>query len=234
MPGESPLQRVLEELRVASRPRLILRPSRIDPSPRSVALVAGSFDPMTVAHAALAEAALERADLAVLVYSIRTLPKEGPASGPLFPEADRIAVLERFCAARTRAVVGLCSHGLLADQVEAVRERFPPARLSLVMGSDKVLQLLDPRWYQDRDAVLGRLFQHADVLYAVRGGEEGLVRDALGDLPDPAWRASFHRLDIPPGLTSISSRLVRERLRRGDDVRALVPEEAHAFLGRGA
>lgn len=230
MPHDPSLDRVLEELRSADRPRLVLRPDPPDPEPGTVALVAGSFDPMTVAHAALAEAALERADLAALVYSVRTLPKDEAIADPLLSEADRITVLDRFCRSRTRTVVGLCSHGLLVDHVVAARKRFRKAHLLLVMGSDKVVQLLHPKWYEDRESALTRLFQEAQILYAVRAGEDEAVGEALAGLHDLQWRTRFTRLDVPPTLAAISSRLVRESLRRGDDVAALVPAEARPFL----
>jgi nicotinic acid mononucleotide adenylyltransferase len=229
MQDDPPLQPLLRELRTAVHPLLVLRPDQPDLEPESMALVAGSFDPVTVGHVALAEVALDRSDVAVFVYSIRTLPKQGDASRPLLTEIERIAALEWFCRSRPRALVGLCSHGLLSDQVTAARRRFPRAVLSLVMGSDKVLQLLDPVWYEDRDAALARLFEQADVRYAVRAGEARAVESALADLPG-AWRARFTRLDVPESVAAISSRSVRERLRRGEDVRALVPPEVHAFL----
>ena len=47
---------LLEELRQAERPRLVVVPEP-KAEPASVALLAGSFDPLTVAHEAMAEAA---------------------------------------------------------------------------------------------------------------------------------------------------------------------------------
>jgi nicotinamide-nucleotide adenylyltransferase len=222
---------LLARLREAGAPVMVLLE---DPAgePASVALVPGSFDPLTVGHAALSEAAAAREDLVVLVYSARTLPKEGPGAGaPLLGEADRLEVLRRFCRGRLGMVPGVCSHGLLADQVAAAAARFPGARLTLVVGSDKVLQLLDPRWYGDRDAALEGLFARAEVRFAVRAGEEGAVEEALARPENRRWRGRFSRLEVPPEVAAVSSRAVRELLRRGEDVRGLVPPEVHPFLG---
>ena len=68
------LTSVLGELRSGDRPRLVLWPER-HAAPASVALLAGSFDPVTNAHLELARAASEEVDLVVLTYSVRTLPK---------------------------------------------------------------------------------------------------------------------------------------------------------------
>jgi nicotinamide-nucleotide adenylyltransferase len=219
----------LERLRQADTPTLIVRPEQ-NRRPASVALLSGSFDPMTVAHAALVKAALEKVDLALLLYSVRTLPKEGDAPPPFLKELERIDVLERFSSRSPRTAVGLSSHGLLAEQVVATRATFPDVEVWLVMGSDKVLQILDPRWYEDRDRVLAELFDMAGVLYADRAGEEGQVEAAIESPQNLRWRHGFARLDIPPAVASISSRLVRGGLAAGDDVSRLVVPEARPYL----
>lgn len=219
---------LLEEARRTERPTLLL--ARDPGAPVSVALVAGSFDPPTVAHVALAEAAAERADLVVLAYSVRTLPKEGGAPPPLLTEEERVRSLARICEMRARLVAGVCSQGLLADQVAAASERFPGASLELVMGSDKALQLLDPRWYEDRDRALDDLFARARVSFAVRAGDEGRVEEALARPENSRWSARFERLDVARDVAGISSRLVRDRVATGGDVRGLVPEEIRAEI----
>jgi nicotinamide-nucleotide adenylyltransferase len=198
----------------------------------SVGLVSGSFDPMTVAHAALAEAL--QTEVTLLVYSPATLPKERGPGGephpPLLDEADRLASMRAWSVGHPGAAVAVCSHGLLADQAEAAAAAFPEARLRFGMGSDKVLQLFDPRWYGDRDADLGRLFTRAEVFYSVRPGDERRVEECLAD--NPRWRERFRRLQLPGDLAWLSSRAVRESIRRGRDVSALVPLEILPFVLR--
>jgi cytidyltransferase-like protein len=218
---------VLAELRSAERPRLVLWPDR-EAAPASVALLAGSFDPVTNAHLELARAASREVDLVVLTYSVRTLPKEPGAAGPLLSEAERLRVLAAVCETRPGLAVGLCSHGLLGDQAAAAGERFPGARISVVLGSDKLVQLFDPRWYEDRDAALGELFRTAEVRYAVRAGEE--VDATLAAAASLGHAASIEPLDADPRVAAISSRAVRELARSARDVSGLVPEEALAAV----
>jgi len=201
--------------------------------PRSVALLSGSFDPPTVGHVGLAEAAAEGSELVVLVYSVRTLPKEGATSPPLLSEQERVQALEVLCGGGSRRLAAaVCSHGLLLDQAAAAALRFPGAVLHVVVGSDKALQMLDPRWYDDRDGALERLFALADVRYAVRGGDEGAVEAAL-ELPENTrWRGRFRRLEIAPEISAVSSRYVRDRVRAGGDVTDLVPPEVLSYLSR--
>jgi nicotinic acid mononucleotide adenylyltransferase len=196
----------------------------------SVGLVAGSFDPMTVAHAALAAAL--GTDLTLLVWSPATLPKEagpgGDPSPPLLEPEEVLASLLVWCGPRPWARVAICSHGLLADQVEAAAASFPRSRLVLGMGSDKVLQLLDPGWYQDRDAVLGRLFDRAEVAAAARAGHAMEVV-----LAETRWSERIRTVRLPAALAAISSRAVREAVRQGEDVAKAVPPEILPFVRGG-
>jgi nicotinic acid mononucleotide adenylyltransferase len=223
------VESLLDRLRREEQPKLVLDPEPQD-TPASVALLSGSFDPMTVAHESMAEAAAGRAGLVALVYSARTLPKDPGAPPPFLDEGVRIETLRRFCGARPGMAVGLCSHGLLADQVRAARLRFAAVELSLVVGSDKVLQILDPRWYDDRDAALEPMLTEAHVLYAVRAGEDEAVRDTLARPENARWRGRFERLPVSREIAAISSREVRELIRAGRDVGALVPEEVREVL----
>jgi nicotinamide-nucleotide adenylyltransferase len=226
------LEQRIDELRRAVGPTLVVLP---DPGPvRSVALLSGSFDPLTVAHAQLAEGAAAFAQAVVLVYAVDTLPKEGAVAPPLLTVAARLAVLRRYCRPEERRFPGLASHGLLADQAEAAAERFPGAELWVVAGSDKVLQLFDPRWYQDRDAALERLFARARLLYADRTGTEGGVRRVLARRENRRWRDHVVPLEPARRVADVSSRIVRELVRRGEVVDHLLPPEAREAVARAA
>jgi nicotinate-nucleotide adenylyltransferase len=217
---------VLEEVRASDLPTLVVRPEPARP-PASVALLSGSFDPVTIAHDAMAEAARDRAELVVLVYSVRTLPKEEGTAAPLLAESRRLALLDRLCEGREGLAVGVASHGLLAEQVEAAARRFPEAALSIVVGSDKLPQLFDRRWYDDRDATLDAMLARARVLFAVRAGDEERVRAAA--VPE-RWRGRIEPLAVPSELTAISSSDVRMRLRAGEDIAGVVPEAVRPLL----
>lgn len=212
------LQATLADLRSVARPALVVD-GEVG-SPARVAILPGSFDPVTVAHEALAVAAAVWVEVVVLLYSVRTIAKE--AEPALLSEPQRIRQLDSFAGEDPRFVVGLASHGLLVDQVGAARERFPTAELRLVIGSDKLLQLLDPSWYEDPDRALGGLFAEAAVMYAVREGEADDVRRALR--ANRRWADRLIPLDVHADVAAVSSRSVRARLRRGQDVTDLVPD----------
>ena len=209
---------------VAEDPRLDVlgRPAEA----ASVGLVSGSFDPMTIAHAALADAL--PAELVLLVVSPATLPKEPGAEPPLLDLEARVTSLSRYVAARRGMRVAVSSHGLYADQVGAASRRFPGASIVVGLGSDKVGQLFDPAFYGDRDEALERLFSRAEVRYAMRAGDEDRVHAVLE--AEPRWAPRIARLDLSPEIAAVSSGNVRRAVRRGQDVRALVPEEIIPFL----
>jgi len=164
-------------------------------APRRVGCYPGSFNPPTIAHLAIAEAAhrqceLERLDL---VVSRVALGKAAPA-GPRFE--DRIAVLDAIACDRPWLGVRVTDAQLLVDIADGYDV--------LVLGADKWAQVVDPAWYEGstaaRDDALARL---PEVVVAPRPpwpvpSGRGLVVDDA-HLPvsatgartvEPAWMAA--------------------------------------------
>jgi hypothetical protein len=111
----------------------------------------GSFDPPTVAHLAVAEAAWRQGGLAEvhLVVSRQPLGK-----GPTVPSLqDRVAVLEEIAGTRPWLAVRVTDRRLIADVAEGYD--------AVVMGVDKWLQVIDEAWYEGsvvaRDAAVASL-----------------------------------------------------------------------------
>ncbi len=147
----------------------------------------GSFDPPTVAHVAVAEAAwrqcgLDRLDL---VVSRDPLGKDRGGQAAL---DDRVALLEALRAGRPWLGVAVTDERLLADVAAGYDV--------LVLGADKWAQLHDPAWYggsvEARDAALARL---PHVVVAPRAGH-----------PTPE---DVEVLDVHPDHHHVSSTAVR-------------------------
>ncbi|MDQ6840293.1 MAG: hypothetical protein M3137_18645 [Actinomycetota bacterium] len=151
----------------------------------------GTFNPPTVAHLAIAEAAVEQAGLARvdLVISRVALGKETLDH----PTADeRIAVLEAITATRRWLGAHSTPHQLLADIADGSG--------AVILGADKWAQITDPVWY---------------------GGSTSRRDDALEVLPlilvapRPPFPLPDDRhsgvqvLDIHPAHRSVSSSAVR-------------------------
>jgi hypothetical protein len=118
----------------------------------TAAVYPGSFDPLTIAHLAVAEAALEhlqvtRIDLAI---SRRTLGKEHLDERSV---AARVSTLRATLRDRPRLDVVVVDAELIVDIAAGYD--------AVVMGADKWAQVIDPAWYDGdaaaRDAALARL-----------------------------------------------------------------------------
>lgn len=123
----------------------------------------GSFNPPTVAHLAVAEAAVRQAGLVRLdlVLSQVALGKE-QLERPTVEE--RAEVLRAVAADRPWLGVVVTEHRLIADIAAGYD--------AVVVGADKWRQVVDPRWYGDdpaaRDAAVAALPR---VLVAPRAGD---------------------------------------------------------------
>ena len=147
----------------------------------------GSFDPPTIAHLAVAEAAVRQGglDRVDLVLARRTLGKDHLDAGSV---ERRRAVLDAVAAARPWLGVVVTDAGLIVDQAAGYD--------AVVMGADKWAQVIDPAWYGGsaaaRDAAVARL---PLVLVAPRAG----------DRP-----AGVELLDLPAHVADVSATAVRD------------------------
>lgn len=155
--------------------------------PVTVGVYPGSFDPLTIAHLAIARAAvdqlgLERVDLAISRDAL------GKAHLGEHTVAARVEAIERAAATRPWLGVVVVDSRLVADIAAGYD--------AVVMGADKWAQVIDPGWYGGseaaRDAAVASLPR---VAVAPRHGVE--VPAAL-------------LLDVPDHLAEVSATAVRD------------------------
>jgi len=195
------------------------------PSCRMAALLPGSFNPPTAAHLMLAERALRDGYDCVLFVLARTTAGKKPNG--LLPE-DRLMAMRALCD--DTFAVAVSSHALYADQARAAAAVFPGAELSFLVGSDKVIQIFDPAWYQDRDAALEQLFSRARLVVAPRSDQSEALRACLQDPANARWADRIEILRLHPAVGDLSSTHVRGMLRAGAEPGGLVPPAVAAFL----
>jgi Cytidylyltransferase-like len=167
-----------------------------------LAVYPGSFDPPTVAHLAIVEAALGHADRVRLVLSEVALGKEVPPGGTSVEV--RREVLEAAIDRRRGVEVGVTAARLVVDIAEEAGAD------AVVVGSDKWAQVVDPSWYggsvEARDAVLVRL---PTVLLVPRAGAATAAQpgpDRSAPLP---VAVEVVRLELPEALRTVSSTRAR-------------------------
>lgn len=196
------------------RAEWIRRPSR--PFAR-LCLLPGSFNPPTLAHVGLARSGRAAGlDAVAYVLSARTVDKEVVTGIPLL---DRLDLLLRLAADSDDGVL-LLNRGLYVDIARAVTE-VTSASLTFLVGFDKIVQILDPRYYDDRDAALRDLFGLARILVAPRADTSFAdIDDLMAQPANVRYREFVGPLDLEPGLRAMSS----TRVRRGaaEDTPAIV------------
>lgn len=205
-----------------------------DPPPAggSLGLLPGSFNPPTVAHQTLAQAGLTAGGLDRVWYSLstRTVDKEVVTGACL---EDRLLLLDLLAADDARLGTLILNRGLYVDQAQIVRVAYPDlGALVFLVGFDKIVQIFDPRYYDDRDAALEQLFALASFLVAPRGSDEGPALAALLDRPENRRFAGAVRpLDLPPELREVASSTVRGEVAGGGvQPEQTVPPIVAAFM----
>lgn len=111
----------------------------------------GSFNPVTVAHLTVARAAVEQCGLDRVELTLSRRPL-GKAVGSLAGIDHRVRLLERLTVDRPWLGLAVRDERLLVDLAAGYDV--------LVVGADKLAQLLDPGWYDsaaEHRAALGRL-----------------------------------------------------------------------------
>jgi hypothetical protein len=117
-----------------------------------IAAYPGSFDPPTLAHLAVADAAVAQlgVDRVDLVISLDRLGKDATRQVRI---ADRLSVITDVARARPWLGLATTEHRLIADIAAGYD--------AVVVGADKWAQVLDASWYDgsaaERDRALGGL-----------------------------------------------------------------------------
>lgn len=184
-------------------------------SRRRVAIFGGSFDPVHCGHLLVAERIrdLENLDTITFVPASRSPHKQRSHASP----EDRLAMLRLALRGNpgfrcSDVEIRRGSPSYTIDTVRALGRRTDTLPI-LVVGGDALLDL--PSWHES-DALLR---EARIVVYARPGAEAAAKRaDDLGLV--------YHANIVSP----ISSRVVRDLVRRGRSIRYLVPEPVRRYI----
>ena len=233
------VQALLERLQPESTPLALILPS--SPSPAgNIIVFPGSFNPPTNAHLAMLKQAERFAQSptlsatedhhGLLLYaaiSKRTTDKEN-VDRPLM--LDRVILLDTLLEQHLpHTGMLLFNRGLYVEQAEAVRSSFPEvSRLFFLLGFDKIVQILDPHYYEDRDAALKTLFSLAELLVAPRGmANAGTLTDLLRQPQNQPFAQYIHSLPLNSAYRDISSSRIRQH---GVEHLQDIPQEVRRFM----
>ncbi len=176
--------------------------------PRRLAILAGSFNPPTRAHLALAEAALTFADEVLFV-----LPKIFPHKEYVGASLDqRLRMLRTATAANRNWSIGIADQGLFIEIANEAKPHFPNSELWFVCGRDAAERIA--AWDYGHPAAFAKMLDVFGLLVARRQGEY---------IPPPELAERIRPLPFE-NYDEHSSTEVRERIGRGGPWRHLVPE----------
>lgn len=177
--------------------------------PGRLGVLAGGFNPPTVAHVALAAAS--RAHVDELLYVVpQTFPHKEYFGATL---EQRIELLGSLETTIPRSIAST-EQGLLIDIAAECRAEFGPGtELYFLCGRDAAERVLT--WDYGRAGVVNEMLNQFQLLVASRSGDF---------VPPAEFRHRVHRLAIEAAHDQVSSTEVRERIRRGEPWDHLVPE----------
>ncbi len=233
-PERERLQRLVAALDATDTPRVVEVAGASPAGMRRVAVFSGSFNPLTRAHVELVQAAMrtQRFDGVLWSFSRFSIDKEQVTRAPL---SSRIAVVEALASHDSRTGIILSNQGLYADQARALRSQYPIIReLTFLIGFDKLVQIVDPHYYDDRAVALRELFTESDLLVAPRGHDDQATLARL--FSDPAlalWLPHVHMIPFAEELRDLSSTEVRAMIARHEDIGHIVPPESLALVING-
>lgn len=126
---------------------------------------------------------------------------------------DRIVLLEQILQ-RYLPQVGilLFNRGLYVEEAQAIRATYPNVtRLYLLLGFDKIVQVFDQRYYDDRDAALHALFAQAEILVAPReDAGNAALQHLLNDASNRQFAPYVHGVALSSAYRHMSSTHIRD------------------------
>lgn len=175
-------------------------------SPARLGVLAGGFNPPTIAHLALADGARDYVDQ--LLYVVPRIYPHKEYSGATLEE--RIEMLGTL----NPGPVAVTERGLLIDIARECRQEYgPKTRLYFLCGRDAAERVLC--WDYGREGVVEEMLQEFELLVASRHGEFA---------PPAEFRERIHLMDLAGEHDHVSSTEVRERIAQGKPWQHLVPE----------
>jgi nicotinamide-nucleotide adenylyltransferase len=223
------ISRALEGLDPKARPWAIVSPGSTAPRGDTI-VFPGSFNPPTLALVAMLRQARKLRGARWHVYAALSKQIVDKETVERMTLLDRVVVLEQVLKNHVRdAGVLLLNRGLYVEQAQGIRAAFPQVgQLRFLVGFDKIVQILDPHYYTDRDAALNDLFALAQLLVAPRGTDgENELKELLARPENRQFAGFIYPLPLEEKFRAMASTRARTEGQLDE-----VPEEAREFILR--
>jgi nicotinamide-nucleotide adenylyltransferase len=229
------LHEALDTLELTAPPSVrIVYPKDFSPVQRTMArvgILCGSFNPLTLAHTELAASTRAMLQLDYVLFTLAKVTVDKEQVRGLGLE-DRLLLLSFYAQRHPPTAVALVNRGLYFEQAQAFRSLLEgQTALYFVVGMDKLVQILDPRYYPDREAALQQLFAMASLIVANRERMDFEAFTQLLERPEnQPYRASIHFCPLSAAVSDLSATAVRSALKTGASVADRIPAETAEFL----
>ena len=197
---------------------------------RRLGIFSGSFNPPTVAHIEMIDAAKKKYNLdEILLILARANVDKGVFGLSL---ADRLLMLKLYAVTREDFSVAACSHGKFIEKVGALRSSYPDGtHFSFIVGYDTFIRLFDPKYYTDLHSALEALFSQCRFIVANRQDYDADAVEKMMEQPDcRRYAGCIDLIELPDFYAEISSTDIRTQIQAGNSVDRLVPAEVQAYL----
>ena len=189
---------------------------RAEGRPSRLAVLPGTFNPITVAHLELARAALPLVDEVVFVLP-RILPHK-EYEGASFDQ--RLVMLEAAAGGHPRFSIAAADHGLFVEIAQECRDAYTfDVWLTFLCGRDAAERIAG--WDYGRPGVFVEMLRQFDLLVAARSGEY---------TPPPEFRHAVRPLPLSGSFDHVSATGIRDRIARGERWEHLVPAAIRSFV----
>jgi nicotinate-nucleotide adenylyltransferase len=182
---------------------------RCNGSPSRLGIFPGAFNPVTVAHVALASAAFSQVDEVVYI-----LPRAFPHKS--YTGASFAQRVELLCAAVKEGEacsIAAADGGLFLEIAAECRAVYGDAiSLTFLCGRDAAERIVN--WDYGDPGACAAMLRQFELLVAARRGEYA---------PPPEFRHAIKVLDLPGEFDHVSATGVRQKIARGEPWEHLVP-----------
>jgi nicotinate-nucleotide adenylyltransferase len=185
----------------------------------------GTFDPIHLAHLAVAEAARDAFGLRRVVFIPAAQPPHKPGRD-ISPVGDRVAMVEAAVEGNpafeiSRLEIERSGPSYTVDTLTALCEAAPGDRFALILSAESYSEF--GSWHEPR-----RILDLAALIVAPRVGYADADPDLIAR-QFPEARATVAFMDGPRIRLSASE--IRQRAADGRSVRYLVPDAVAAYIG---
>ena len=186
--------------------------------PSHIGILPGAFNPVTVAHLALAREALSRVDEVVFV-----LPRRFPHKKYTGARIEaRAALLLTLAVGSPSFSVACADGGLFIEIARECRAAYEGSvRVSILCGRDAAERMV--HWDYGVPGAVEKMFAEFSLLVAARRGEY---------TPPPSLSRTIGRLELNGEFDHVSASEVRQRIAAGDPWEHLVPAAVHDQVRR--